>query len=103
MVVGSKPVEILMTESGDIPLPDGITDETDIEVWAWGGGGGGVKGGGGGGGQCVHVNMKGSDLGKLKQLTLVVVVKATTVTFYAMVVGLLLREFLQRKEDIPSL
>ncbi|QEE12158.1 hypothetical protein [Bartonella krasnovii] len=63
---GSKPVEILMTESGDIPLPDGITDETDIEVWAWGGGGGGVKGGGGGGGQCVHVNMKGSDLGKLK-------------------------------------
>ncbi|WP_375647774.1 hypothetical protein [Bartonella sp. AA56HLJMS] len=45
-----KPVEILMTESGDIPLPDGITADTDIEVWAWGGGGGGVKDGGGGGG-----------------------------------------------------
>lgn len=62
----SKPVEILMTESGDIRLPDGITDETDIEVWAWGGGGGGVKDGGGGGGQCVHVKIKGSDLDKLK-------------------------------------
>ncbi|WP_273782869.1 hypothetical protein [Bartonella sp. ML69XJBT] len=61
-----KPVEILMTESGDIPLPDGITAETDIEVWAWGGGGGGVKDGGGGGGQCVHLKMKGSDLDKLK-------------------------------------
>ncbi|WP_375648523.1 hypothetical protein [Bartonella sp. MU70NMGDW] len=61
-----KPVEILMTESGDIPLPDGITADTDIEVWAWGGGGGGVKDGGGGGGQCVHVKMKGSDLDKLK-------------------------------------
>ncbi|WP_375681447.1 alanine-zipper protein [Bartonella sp. AP60NXGY] len=60
-----KPVEILMTESGDIPLPDGITADTDIEVWAWGGGGGGVKDGGGGG-QCVHVKMKGSDLDKLK-------------------------------------
>ncbi|EJF79426.1 hypothetical protein MCO_00992 [Bartonella sp. DB5-6] len=62
----SKPVEILMTESGDIPLPAGITSDTDIEVWAWGGGGGGVKDGGGGGGQCVHVKMKGSDLDKLK-------------------------------------
>ncbi|WP_375614742.1 alanine-zipper protein [Bartonella sp. AC535YNZD] len=61
-----KPVEILMTESGDILLPDGITADTDIEVWAWGGGGGGVKDGGGGGGQCVHVKMKGSDLDKLK-------------------------------------
>ncbi|WP_074380632.1 hypothetical protein [Bartonella doshiae] len=61
-----KPVEILMTESGDIPLPDGITADTDIEVWAWGGGGGGVKDGGGGGGQCVHLKMKGSDLDKLK-------------------------------------
>ncbi|ACS51287.1 hypothetical protein Bgr_10220 [Bartonella grahamii as4aup] len=61
-----KPVEILMTESGDIPLPAGITSDTDIEVWAWGGGGGGVKDGGGGGGQCVHVKMKGSDLDKLK-------------------------------------
>ncbi|WP_375650410.1 alanine-zipper protein [Bartonella sp. AA78NXGY] len=59
-----KPVEILMTESGDILLPDGITADTDIEVWAWGGGGGGVKDGGGG--QCVHVKMKGSDLDKLK-------------------------------------
>lgn len=66
---GRKPIEILMTESGDIPWPEGITDQTDIEIWAWGGGGGGVKGGGGGGGgggQCVHVNMKGSDLDKLK-------------------------------------
>ncbi|WP_208439543.1 glycine-rich domain-containing protein [Bartonella grahamii] len=61
-----KPVEILVTESGDIPLPAGITSDTDIEVWAWGGGGGGVKDGGGGGGQCVHVKMKGSDLDKLK-------------------------------------
>ncbi|WP_281282244.1 hypothetical protein [Bartonella saheliensis] len=63
---GRKPIEILMTENGDIPWPEGITDQTDIEIWAWGGGGGGVKGGGGGGGQCVHVNMKGSDLDKLK-------------------------------------
>ncbi|WP_019218671.1 hypothetical protein [Bartonella florencae] len=63
---GRKPIEILMTESGDIPWPEGITDQTDIEIWAWGGGGGGVKDGGGGGGQCVHVNMKGSDLDKLK-------------------------------------
>ncbi|WP_406604455.1 hypothetical protein [Bartonella gliris] len=62
----SKPIEILMTESGDIPWPEGITDETEIEIWAWGGGGGGVKDGGGGGGQCVHVKMKGSDLDKLK-------------------------------------
>ncbi|VEJ45295.1 hypothetical protein [Bartonella vinsonii] len=62
----SKPIEILMTESGDIPLPEGITAETDIEIWAWGGGGGGVKDGGGGGGQCAHVKLKGSDLNKLK-------------------------------------
>ncbi|GAA5105489.1 hypothetical protein [Bartonella jaculi] len=63
---GNKPIEILMTESGDIPWPEGIKDDTDIEIWAWGGGGGGVKDGGGGGGQCVHIKIKGSDLDKLK-------------------------------------
>ncbi|OPB31382.1 Bgr_08870 family protein [Bartonella sp. AR 15-3] len=65
-----KPVEILMTESGDIPLPEGVTDDTEIEIWAWGGGGGGgggcggYSGGGGGGGQCARVKIKGSDLKK---------------------------------------
>ncbi|WP_375653567.1 glycine-rich domain-containing protein, partial [Bartonella sp. MR110HLJHH] len=58
------PLEILMTESGPIPIPNGVTDDTYIEVWAWGGGGGGgnYKGGGGGGGGCVHIKIKWSQL-----------------------------------------
>ncbi|ATO57127.1 Bgr_08870 family protein [Bartonella sp. 1-1C] len=66
-----KPVEILMTESGIIPLPDGVTDDTAIEIWAWGGGGGGgcdgeddKAGGGGDGGQYAHVRIRGLDLKK---------------------------------------
>ncbi|WP_396583973.1 Bgr_08870 family protein [Bartonella grahamii] len=58
-----KPVEILMTESGPIPFPEGVTDNTKIEIWAWGGGGSGRSGGGGGGG-CVRVQIRGSDLKK---------------------------------------
>ncbi|ATO56908.1 glycine-rich domain-containing protein [Bartonella sp. 1-1C] len=64
-----KPIEILMTESGEIPWPEGVTDETEIEIWAWGGGGGGGGdggddngGGGGGGGQHARVRIKGLDL-----------------------------------------
>ncbi|WP_409362042.1 Bgr_08870 family protein [Bartonella heixiaziensis] len=64
-----KPVEILMTESGTIPFPEGVTDNTEIEICAWGGGGGGGGdggnndgGGGGGGGQYAHVKIKGSQL-----------------------------------------
>ncbi|WP_156851716.1 Bgr_08870 family protein, partial [Bartonella refiksaydamii] len=56
------PLEILMTESGPIPIPNGVTDDTYIEVWAWGGGGGNYKGGGGGGGGCVHIKIKWSRL-----------------------------------------
>ncbi|WP_329957901.1 Bgr_08870 family protein [Bartonella sp. A05] len=50
------PLEILITKSGSIPWPEGVTDDTEIEIWAWAGGGGGTKGGwdkyehGGGGG-----------------------------------------------------
>lgn len=63
-LLNKKPLEILMTESGPAPIPDGVTDNTNIEVWAWGGGGGGgnYKGGGGGGGGCVHMKIKGSHL-----------------------------------------
>ncbi|WP_198039449.1 Bgr_08870 family protein, partial [Bartonella refiksaydamii] len=64
-----KPVEILITESGTIPLPEGFSDDTDVEIWAWGGGGGGGGdggnndgGGGGGGGQYARVKIKGSQL-----------------------------------------
>nr|WP_280101224.1 Bgr_08870 family protein [Bartonella rattaustraliani] len=57
----STPLEILMTESGPAPIPDGVRDDTDIEVWAWGGGGGGGNYTGGGGG-CVHRKLKGSHL-----------------------------------------
>ncbi|EJF79103.1 hypothetical protein MCO_01161 [Bartonella sp. DB5-6] len=73
-----KPVEILMTESGPIPFPEGVSDDTNVEIWAWGGGGGGgdgaritnnIKpnnfgGGGGGGAQSVCVKTKVSELKK---------------------------------------
>ncbi|WP_407965887.1 Bgr_08870 family protein [Bartonella sp. C271] len=66
-----KTVEILMTESGTTPLPEGVTDDTVIEIWAWGGGGGGgcdggngKAGGGGGGARCAHVRIRGLDLKK---------------------------------------
>ncbi|WP_317992669.1 Bgr_08870 family protein [Bartonella gliris] len=68
-----KPVEILMTQSGPIPFPEGVSDDTEIEICAWGGGGGGGGdggnnngGGGGGGGQYARVKVKGSDLKKSK-------------------------------------
>ncbi|WP_034989171.1 Bgr_08870 family protein [Bartonella senegalensis] len=59
-----QPVEILMTESGPIPFPEGVSDDTEVEIWAWGGGGGGgfSNSGGGGGGGCVRVQIKGSQL-----------------------------------------
>ncbi|WP_280939943.1 Bgr_08870 family protein, partial [Bartonella henselae] len=38
------PLEILMTESGPIPFPEVLTDNTDVEIWAWGGGGSGRSG-----------------------------------------------------------
>ncbi|GAA4668169.1 Bgr_08870 family protein [Bartonella pachyuromydis] len=73
-----KTVEILMTESGSIPFPEGVTDDTNVEIWAWGGGGGGgdgaritsnsksnnFGGGGGGGAQSVRVKTKVSELKK---------------------------------------
>ncbi|MBB4077011.1 hypothetical protein GGR08_001327 [Bartonella fuyuanensis] len=67
-----KPIEILMKESGPIPFPEGVTDDTEVEIWAWGGGGGGGGdggnnkngGGGGGGGQHARVKIKVSDLKK---------------------------------------
>ncbi|WP_208442211.1 Bgr_08870 family protein [Bartonella raoultii] len=72
--LNKKPVEILMTESGTISLPDGMTDDTDIEIRAWGaGGGGGLRegkytnshtGSGGEGGQYVCVKVKGWQLKK---------------------------------------
>ncbi|EJF85271.1 Bgr_08870 family protein [Candidatus Bartonella washoeensis] len=64
------PFEILITESGPISLPDGVTNNTDIEIWAWGGGGsgGGQKGGGGGGGGCTRIQIKGSQLGNSKNI-----------------------------------
>ncbi|UNE55120.1 Bgr_08870 family protein [Bartonella machadoae] len=72
--LNKKPVEILMTESGTIPFPEGMTDNTEIEVCAWGGGGGGGGdggnnnngGGGGGGAQYARVKIKGADLKKAK-------------------------------------
>ncbi|WP_273721163.1 MULTISPECIES: Bgr_08870 family protein [unclassified Bartonella] len=81
-----KPVEILMTESGPIPFPEGFSDDTEIEIWAWGGGGSGGTGGwlkntyngrttytyygsgGGGGGQCVRVKIKGAQFRKAKNI-----------------------------------
>ncbi|WP_273759636.1 hypothetical protein [Bartonella sp. ML70XJBT.G] len=65
-----KPVEILMTESGDILWPEGTTDETELEIWAWGGGDAGkdslhyIQGGEGGfGGCCTYVRTKKKFLG----------------------------------------
>ncbi|WP_407966021.1 hypothetical protein [Bartonella sp. C271] len=65
----SKPVEILMTESGDIPWPEGITDETELEIWAWGGGNAGKSerfkvGIGGAGGCCTYVRTRKKFLGE---------------------------------------
>ncbi|ACS51169.1 hypothetical protein Bgr_08870 [Bartonella grahamii as4aup] len=71
----TSPLEILMTESGAIPWPEGMTDNTGIEIWAWGGGGGGgdgakgkssYGGGGGSGGQSVYVKIKASQLKSAK-------------------------------------
>ncbi|OLL54723.1 hypothetical protein KAE70_00600 [Bartonella henselae] len=66
-----KPVEILITESGDIPWPEGVTDETELEIWAWGGGDagrdslyGGTGGEGGFGGCCTYVRTRKKFLGK---------------------------------------
>ncbi|OPB31572.1 hypothetical protein [Bartonella sp. AR 15-3] len=62
-----KPIEILMTESGEIPWPEGITDETELEIWAWGGGNAGVSssvGCGGAGGCCTYVRTRKKFLGK---------------------------------------
>ncbi|WP_208436414.1 hypothetical protein [Bartonella vinsonii] len=64
--VSSKPVEILITESGDIPWPEGITDDTELEIWAWGGGNAGDKiydGNGGAGGCCTYLRTKKKFLG----------------------------------------
>ncbi|WP_208432561.1 Bgr_08870 family protein [Bartonella taylorii] len=49
------PIEIQILESGKISWPSGVTDDTVVQVWAWGAGGGGDKtsGYGGGGGECV--------------------------------------------------
>ncbi|WP_254472890.1 hypothetical protein [Bartonella sp. B1098] len=65
-----KPIEILITESGNIPWPEGITDETELEIWAWGGGDAGsdslhnIQGGEGGfGGCCTYVRTKKKFLG----------------------------------------
>ncbi|MCL6230191.1 Bgr_08870 family protein [Bartonella bilalgolemii] len=60
-----KAVEILMTESGTIPLPEGVTDDTEIEIWAWGGGNAGSSDGRGGtGGCCTYVRTRKKFLGK---------------------------------------
>ncbi|OPB29525.1 Bgr_08870 family protein [Bartonella sp. WD12.1] len=50
--------ELLITQSEKIKWPDWATDETKVEIQAWGGGGGSAKnndypGGGGGGSGCV--------------------------------------------------
>ncbi|MFT4347577.1 Bgr_08870 family protein [Bartonella ancashensis] len=78
MIKAIMPLEVLMTESGSLPWPNGVTDDTDIEIWAWGAGGGGglgirsnghnYGGGGGGGGQCVRTKIKGF---QRRQLTIV--------------------------------
>ncbi|WP_273760717.1 Bgr_08870 family protein [Bartonella sp. ML70XJBT.G] len=71
------PLEILITESGTLPWPEGTTDDTDIEIWAWGAGGGGSGGGngrgnyygcGGGGGGCTYMQVKGSQLKSAKNV-----------------------------------
>ncbi|MDD9330724.1 MAG: hypothetical protein PV353_10155, partial [Bartonella sp.] len=57
-----------MTESGDIPWPEGTTDETELEIWAWGGGNAGESnrqgGNGGAGGCCTYVRTRKKFLGK---------------------------------------
>ncbi|WP_276577685.1 hypothetical protein [Bartonella taylorii] len=63
---GYKPVEILMTENGDIPWPEGTTDDTELEIWAWGGGNAGDRiynGIGGAGGCCTYLKTKKKFLG----------------------------------------
>ncbi|MCZ2158878.1 hypothetical protein NPX99_06295 [Bartonella sp. 220] len=80
----TSPLEILVKESGPIPFPDGVTNDTDIEIWAWGGGGGGgyggwlkntgfvnsmityYGGGGGGGSQYACIKIKASRLKSAK-------------------------------------
>ncbi|UNE55253.1 Bgr_08870 family protein [Bartonella machadoae] len=82
----TSPLEVLVTESGPIPWPEGVSDNTDIEIWAWGGGGGGgyggwlrnntplnsriiyYGGGGGGGSQYVCVKVKASQLKSAKAI-----------------------------------
>ncbi|WP_375661020.1 Bgr_08870 family protein [Bartonella sp. CL71SXKL] len=51
-------IEIVMLQSGNIPWPDGVTDDTDIEIMAWGGGGSGGQRGGGGGGECISLKIQ---------------------------------------------
>ncbi len=51
-------IEITMLQSGNIPWPDGVTDDTDIEIMAWGGGGSGGQRGGGGGGECISLKIQ---------------------------------------------
>lgn len=51
-------VEITMLQSGNIPWPDGVSDDTEIEITAWGAGGSGGQRGGGGGGECVTLKIQ---------------------------------------------
>ncbi|UNF44106.1 hypothetical protein MNL07_00940 [Bartonella krasnovii] len=51
-------IEITMLQSGNIPWPDGVRDDTDIEIMAWGGGGSGGQRGGGGGGECISLKIQ---------------------------------------------
>ncbi|WP_208434747.1 Bgr_08870 family protein [Bartonella taylorii] len=51
-------IEITMLQSGNIPWPDGVTDDTDVEIMAWGGGGSGGQRGGGGGGECISLKIQ---------------------------------------------
>ncbi|AQX30206.1 hypothetical protein [Bartonella schoenbuchensis] len=64
----SKPVEIFMTESGEIAWPEGTTEDTELEIWAWGGGNAGDNSArcGGNGGCCVYVRTKKKFLGDSK-------------------------------------
>ncbi|MEL6088853.1 hypothetical protein [Bartonella schoenbuchensis] len=61
----SKPVEIFMTESGEIAWPEGVTEDTELEIWAWGGGNAGDNSAqaGGAGGCCAYVRTKKKSLG----------------------------------------
>ncbi|WP_039760501.1 Bgr_08870 family protein [Bartonella queenslandensis] len=51
-------IEITMLQNGNIPWPDGVTDDTEIEIMAWGAGGSGGQRGGGGGGECVTLKIQ---------------------------------------------